>query len=303
MTALQAVAYFFQEALSGLLRGWRASLLAILTISVSLFVWGAFLLVERNLGAAMERWRSEARIIVYMESSASAALQQQVAAWVSQAEWVESVDSVTPTEARRRFTEAFPSLEDVMQGWTESPLPPSLEIATSSGAASGARFDAWLEELATRPGVESVDDDRDWILRLEGIANTGRTVGLVMGVVLLAAAILTTASVIRLAALMYKEEVSIMRIVGATEFLIRGPFYGEGLLQGGLGGAVAAAALYAGYFALASRAAENGLLGELLLGRFLSPLQVLFLVLVGCLAGTLGAAISLRGEVLGRGPS
>ena len=133
---------------------------------------------------------------------------------------------------------------------------------------------------------QSVDDDRDWILRLEGIANTGRTVGLVMGVVLLSAAILTTASVIRLAALMYKEEVSIMRIVGATEFLIRGPFYGEGLLQGGLGAAVAAAALYAGYFALASRAAENGLLGELLLGRLLSPLQVLFLVLVGCLHTT-----------------
>ncbi len=282
------------------MRSWRASLLAVLTISVSLFVWGAFLLVETNLNAAMERWRSEARLVVYLEPSASASLQQQVEDWISQSGPVESVSSISSAEAGRRFVEAFPSLSEVMEGWADSPLPPSLEVTLRSGETR-EELAGWLDELARRPGVESLDDDRDWLGRLESIAATGRTMGLVVGFVLLGAATLTTASVIRLAAFMYKDEVSVMRIVGATEFLIRGPFYGEGLLQGGLGALLAAGALYGGYYAISLQLAE-GLLGDLLFGRFLSPLQLGFLLMVGCLAGLLGATISLRGEVLGKAP-
>ena len=246
----------------------------------------------------MERWRSEARLIVYMDPSTSPGLQRQVESWLSDAEWVESVSSVSSAEAGRRFVEAFPSLSELMQGWSESPLPPSLEVSLRADVPP-AQLSDWLAELASRPGVESLDDDRDWLSRLESIATTGRTIGLVVGMVLLGAATLTTASVIRLTALTYKDEVSVMRIVGATEFLIRGPFYGEGVLQGGLGALMAAGALFGGYWALAHRAADS-LLGELLFGRFLSPLQLVFLVAVGCLAGILGAAISLRGEILGR---
>jgi cell division transport system permease protein len=294
------MAYFFQEAASGILRAWRASLLAVLTIAISLFVWGAFLLVERNLAGAMERWRAEARVIVYLRAASSASLQRQVVDWVAAAAWVETAELISPSEARRRFADAFPSLSETLEGWKESPLPPSIEIALRPGAG-GADFDAWLGELAGRPGVESVDDDRDWIGRLEDLAATGRAVGLVVGLVLLAAAVLTTASVIRLATLTYREEISVMRIVGATEFLIRGPFYGEGLMQGGLGALLAAGMLYAGYLALALRSAASSLFGDLLLARFLSPLQLALLVVVGCVAGLLGATISLRGGILRSG--
>jgi cell division transport system permease protein len=300
VTPLQALAYFFQEAVSGLLRAWRASLLAVLTIAISLFVWGAFLLVERNLVGAMESWRAEARVIVYLRPAASASLQRQVVDWVDDATWVERAELVSPSEARRRFADAFPSLSQALEGWKESPLPPSIEIALRPGSG-GSDLEAWLVELAGRPGVESVDDDRDWIGRLEALAATGRAVGLAVGLVLLAAAVLTTASVIRLAALMYREEISVMRIVGATEFLIRGPFYGEGLLQGGVGALLATGMLYAGYLALALRSGASGLLSDLLLARFLSPLQLALLLVVGCVAGLLGATISLRGGILRSG--
>ena len=246
----------------------------------------------------MRSWRSEARVIVYMEPGVSESLRRQVEDWVSEAPWVDSVRAVTTAEARRRFQAAFPSLADLMQGWNDSPLPPSLEIAMHDEQPEAERVDEWLVELAARPGVDLVDDDRDWIRQLEGIARAARTVGLVAGLILLGAATFTTASVIRLAALMYQDEISIMRMVGATEFLIRGPFYCEGLLQGGLGALLAAGGLYAGYAALASRVAGLGVLGELLTGRFLSLGQLVFLVGVGCAAGTFGAVISLKGETL-----
>lgn len=279
-------------------RGWKASLIAVLTIAVSLFVWGAFLVVGRNLGDAMERWRGEARLIVYLEPGVSESMRRRIEAWVVEARWVDSVRLVSPAEAGRRFQEVFPSLSDLMQGWKESPLPPSLEIAMRSEAGSDDGVESWLVQLAARPGVDLVDDDRDWLHQLESISEVGRTIGLIVGMILLGAATFTIASVIRLAAFMYQDEISVMRLVGATEFLIRGPFYCEGLLQGGLGGLAAAGALYVSYAGLGGGPAARGVLGELFLGRFLSPLQILFLVVVGCLAGGIGAVISLRGEVL-----
>ena len=81
-----------------------------------------------------------------------------------------------------------------------------------------------------------VDDDRDWVAQLEGVLQVIGAVGLGVVAVLMVAAIFTIASVIRLTAYLYRDEIGVMRLVGATELFIRGPFYVEGLLQGLLGG-------------------------------------------------------------------
>lgn len=297
MSLWRALVYFFGEAVSGLLRAWKSSLLAVLTIAVSLFVLGAFLVVGGNVGRALEAWRSEARVIVYLESGAADERQQELAESIAAEPWVESVRTVSAAEAGARFEKAFPSLADLMEGWNESPLPASIEVSLEAGAPA-AEIDRWLEELGTLSGVELVDDDRDWIAELERMSDTLRAVGWVMSIVLLGAAAFTIGSVIRLAASMYQDEIAIMRMVGATEFLIRGPFYCEGLLQGALGSIVASVALWSLHAGLVARGVVGGVVAELLLARFLSPLELVGLVAVGCAAGVLGAVISLRGETL-----
>jgi cell division transport system permease protein len=88
-----------------------------------------------------------------------------------------------------------------------------------------------------------------------------------------------------------------MRLVGATEFFIRGPFYVEGLLQGLIGGLVASGALW-GVYQLVHAKSRGSLFSTLLALDFLSPQQVAFLVLLGGAAGLFGAVISLRREAL-----
>ena len=267
-------------------------------MAISLFLWGCFLLVGSNLGEALGRWRSEARIVVYLRPDASEALRRQIERRISESDRVRSVRVVSATEARRRFRSAFPSLADVLGDGDESPLPASLEVALTDAAAGGEEVAAWLRELAALPGVDLVDDDRDWLDQLRSLTNGARVFGLAAGLILLAAATVTIASVIRLAALMYQDEISIMRMVGATEFLIRGPFYCEGFLQGAIGAGLATAGLWAGYSAASPHIAELGVLGDVLMGRFLSPGQLALLVGIGCFAGTFGAVISLKGEAL-----
>ncbi|MEE2778311.1 MAG: FtsX-like permease family protein [Acidobacteriota bacterium] len=116
-----------------------------------------------------------------------------------------------------------------------------------------------------------------------------------LGFILLVAAALTTSSVLRLIAQLHREEITIMRLVGATEFYIRGPFYLEGLLQGIAGATLAILALMIGFRALPF-AQSDPLWVELFLAEPAGPIEIGALLVGGALVGLLGAVLSLRRE-------
>lgn len=294
MTFLQALLYFFREAAVNLLRGWKTSLVAVLTIAVSVLLGGVFLLASANVMDSIQRWRSEMRVVIYLRPQADLS---RLAAEAGAAPWVASAKAVSSQDARGRFREIFPSLSGLVEGWDEEPLPASIEVALKDPSARSPEVRAWIESWRVRPEVEMVDDDREWLGQLETLVAVGRGIGLALAGGLLGAAVFTIASVIRLAAYLHQEEISILRLVGATEFYIRGPFYAEGLLQGLIGGGAAMGALY-GLYRLAEARKAASLVASVLTSGFLTPGQVACLVLLGGGAGLLGAVASLRRERL-----
>ncbi|MDA8015970.1 MAG: permease-like cell division protein FtsX [Thermoanaerobaculia bacterium] len=298
MTFLQALLYFTREASVNLIRGWKVSLLAILTITLSLFLTGSFFLVSSNLSQLTKTWRGESKVVVYFAPGTDSAARDRVRGEIAAAAWSGEVSEVSPEQAATRFRSAFPSLEDLLEGWGDEPLPASLEIQVDWSTVDGEAMRADLETLRTDPVVDMVDDDRDWLAQLETAVLLLRGLALVLGGVLLLTAVFTIASIIRLTAYLYHDEIAVQRLVGATEFFIRGPFYIEGLLQGLLGGTLAAASLALGHWLALRRG--DGLLVSVLLERFLVPSQLLLLVTLGGLAGLFGAVASLRKESLGR---
>lgn len=300
MTWAQAAAYFLKAAIVSLLRGWRTSLLAVMTIAVSLFLTGVFLLLSLNLQSVVAGWRAESRLAVYLEEDASETDLGRVTELIRAQPWVVAAQPVTGQAARERFVRAFPSMADLLEGFDRSPLPPSVEVVVDWGSigedadkqrALVAAIETWRADSA----VESIDDDRDWLDQLEAVTVVLRGLATVIAVILITTAIFTIASVIRLAAHQHSDEIDVLRLVGATEFFIRGPFYAEGSIQGALGGGVAVAALGAGFFILRQRIGD-GLLGSLVTGRFLGPSWLVGLVLLGALAGLIGAIVSLGRE-------
>jgi len=296
MSLARALRYFAREACLNLLRSWRVSLLAVLTITVSLLLGGAFLLASRNLAGSVEGWRGQLRVVIYLKPGTPASDLPGLAATARAAPWVAGVEVVSPAAARRRFRDTFPTLADVIDSGEGEPLPASLEVALRREQAEAGGLDAWLDAWRRRPEVAMVDDDREWLGQVETAVAVVRAVGLVLGGILLGAAIFTIASIIRLTAYLHHEEITIMRLVGATEFFIRGPFYVEGLIQGLLGGALASAGLYASYQLIHAR--SRSLFAAVLAGQFLSPRQLGLLLLLGAMAGLIGAVASLRRESL-----
>lgn len=296
MTLLQALAYFTREALLNLVRGWKVSLLAVLTITVSLFLTGVFLLVSTNLSNVVESWRAESKVVIYVRSEASDEVLEALETRLRSAPGSLDVIAVDTETATERFQQAFPSMADLLEGWGDDPLPRSFEVRLQSDRLQDPQFRPWLEELRQDPGVMMVDDDRDWLEQLEAVALILQGLALMVGGILLATAIFTISSVIRLTAYLYRDEIAVMRLVGATEFFIRGPFYLEGFLQGLGGGLLAVGGLLA-TFSLA-HSQSSSLLTSVLAHQFLPWPHTLGLVGLGGLAGLIGAVTSLRRETL-----
>lgn len=299
MTFWRAISYFFREACSSLVRSWKVSLLAITTITMSLFLGGIFLLASGNLRQLIDRWQGESAIVVYLEKGSRAEDLMRLAQALEEAPWTRQVDVVTTTAARQRFRQAFPSLSDLLDGWGEDPLPASLEVVLEDHRGiDQSRLEAWFASLQQDAAVSMIDDDRDWLSQVEAVVFALQALGMILGAILLTTAIFTISSVIRLTAYLYHDEIAVMRLVGATEFYIRGPFYLEGLIQGLMGGLLAISTLAGTHTFLLDRYSGSTL--SLLAAKFLSVSELLALVVLGGLAGLVGAVSSLRKETLGK---
>jgi cell division transport system permease protein len=295
---LRILSYFVREAVVSLLRSWKVSLLAIVTIAMSVFVGGTFLLLTGNLTRVIADWRSEARIVIYLDADTSADDRSLILEEIEKAPWVGAVEQVTAEQAKRRFQEVFPGVADLVDGWEEDPLPPSLELSFDAERGGEGELETWIGSMREYPGVLMVDDDRDWLRQLEALVAVLRGLGLVVGTALLGAAVFTIASVIRLTAYLYRDEIAVMRLVGATELYIRGPFYFEGLIQGFAGGILAVVGLYGAYVAV-NPGGKTTPMGMIVIDDFLSGGSLALLLLLGGLAGLMGAVMSLRREDLG----
>lgn len=296
MRLLQALRYFGREAWLGLVRSWRVSLLAIFTIGVSLFLAGAFLLTSGNLARSIARWKQEARFVVYLDGQADQSARAEIERRLREAPWVAELLYVSPADGAERFRSAFPTLSELVEDDRYGSLPASWEARLAPLAETERRrFLDWSDAIASLPAVETIDDDRDWIEDVETLLAVVRAVGTILTGVLLGAAVFTIAAVVRLTSLLYRDEIAIMRLVGATEFFIRGPFYLEGILQGILGAAAALAALQGVHLALLPRLADSLVLG-IAARDFLPGPQIAALLAFGAAAGLGGALVSLGRE-------
>lgn len=294
-----AFASLLDEAFTGLWRARRVTVVSVLQISFSLFLVGLFLLAAENLGGVVDTLREETAVTVFLRDGADEPSKAALEKMAASSKLVGSVRRVSAEEARGRFARSFGGLAEAAGTLSGNPFPASIELDLLPGAISSAALRPFLANLSASPVVDEVQFDVDWIRRLRGIVRLVAVAGSATGLLLALGAAFTIANVVRLTILLHRDEIDILRLVGAPEVLIRGPFLLGGVLQGLLGGLVALGLLGVAFrgllFFVAST--ENVLLGVFVV-RFLSPAVCGVLVLGGTLAGLLGGTIaSRRGQV------
>jgi cell division transport system permease protein len=292
---MRQLQYFISEALAGLWRGRRATLMAVMTSATAFFVLGAFLLVTSHLDRAAVAWRAAAEMSVFLRDGISIADRQEVERLLAASPVVAARAYVTKDEARRRFKQFFPDLAVAAADLPDNPFPASFEVRVLAATASEEAVSTLVRQVERQAGVADVQYDRRWLARLAAATSVVRWVGVILAAILCAAAALTVASVVRLALYARRDEIEIMRLVGAPLPFIRGPFVTEGTIEGGAGAVVALAALVVAFWAVraeygAAVAAADG--GTPI--KFLSPGTVLLLLLGGMTVGCIGGLVAAR---------
>jgi cell division transport system permease protein len=291
------IAYFFREALRRIWVSKRTSFVAIAMIAISLFIVGVFLLVAENLSRAAAEWQGRSRMVVYLTPDATSEQLEGVDQFLSSRPELSQRKFVTREEALTRFRAWFTNLSEVVDNLEENPFPASWEIEIDPLFTRSPRFDADLAVLHALPGVDQVQYDAQWVARLQRVVNAVNVAGLVAGGILAIAAAFTIANVIRLTMVLYREEIEIMRLVGATERIIRGPFIIEGILQGTFGGLLSIGLLFGAYeLARHSVVPSSSIVWSFLFTGFLPWQKLAALVGGGMLAGWFGSWMSVRGR-------
>lgn len=287
MVRLRLLAILLRDAVKDLLRHRGQNLLAMLTLTSGLLLAGGGLMVVEALDHWVGKLEGLARITVFAAEGASL---DDAEARLHRDPRITSLRRVSSEENARAFREATREAGVLLDSAGAGALPASLELRLRQDLIQGRKAMQVADDLKTFPGVGDVLVDQE---RLEGLQRFGRLARSALsslGVLLLLAAGFATGNVIRMSILAREEEISIMRLVGATERFILAPLLAQGAILGLVGSVAALAALWGLWFP-----ASKGLLGlspllvSLARQGFFSGSGMALLALLGALTGALGA--------------
>ena len=223
---------------------WRAplpSLLAVVTIALALFLGGALAFSILGARALLASWGAQPTVTAYLDRALSEDQARAVAARVHADHPEVEVVLVSPAQALDRLRVQLGNLGGALDGLPRNPLPATLELTPPGGSDLRALADG----ISGVGGVAEVDYGREWVDRLEALGGALRGFGTASLALLAFAALLVVANTIRLAVYARRDEIEIMKLVGATDGYVRAPFLLEGALQGLCGAALAAGGLLA----------------------------------------------------------
>lgn len=291
------LAFSVGRAVGGIRRNALMSLAAVATMLLMLLLLAGFWLLQAGLAAGVAYVEEKVEIVADLRDVAGAEAALTVAAQalatdVAALPEVRSVRYVSKDEALARFRERLRERGQVdLTGYLDrNPLPASLEV----GLVDPREYGPVVDLLSSRTAVvDDVVEVQQLIQRLTAVTDILRTGGLVVLVLVGFVVLFIIVNTIRLAVVARREEIEIMRLVGASDAFIRWPFIFEGAIVGLLGAGLALAIL-----ALLAPAA-----GDLMYGFFrVLPLQlgslardiVVLVVGTGLGVGVLGSWISVR---------
>lgn len=302
MEGLRArLGYVLRTSAAGLRATPITAAVAVLTIALCLLLVGSFSLLLTNMERILDRFGEEFRVTAYLEDGLSGTELAALGERAGSAPGVERVVIVTKEQALERFRASAVGRAALVDGLDENPLPASLEIVLAPEHRSAAGLDRLAAALDGAPGIAELGYGADWVAGYARAVALVRNLALAIGGVLLLATLVIVTNTIRLALYARREEVEILRLVGASRTFVAVPYLLEGLVQGVIGGGLGVALLWLSFHAFVP------LLGaslELVLGEvtpaFLPVSACLGLVTAGAALGMIGSgAAFLQGRLDG----
>jgi cell division transport system permease protein len=279
------MSYALREALNAFRRSPLLTMLSMVAIAFSLFIVGLFALTAYNISQAVREVENKVEVVAYLRDDAGALQLQMAQDEIRRLPEVQELRYVTKTEALAGAMEEMKEFRDVFTDLESNPLPASLEVRLRPGMSSPERVTRVAKRLQAYHFVEDVDYGDGWVEKIYTIRRLfGAASAAIGGAFALVAAIII-ATAIRISVFARREEISIMRLVGATDGFVQSPFLLEGVFTGFAGGLAAAGLTWAAF----------GILNRYLFALSWLPGQwIAGFVVAGTVFGFLSSMVAVR---------
>ena len=270
-----------RDALIAFRRTPLLSVLSITTIAFSLFAFGLFGLVALNIREALDRLEDRVEIRAFVADGTAPEAMTQAANDIAAYPEVLGTKSVSPDEALVRAKKELGDFRDVFEG---AVLPASIDVRLKPGFRDPGTVKRVSARIKAFSFVDDIRYGEEWIEKLYRLRNVAGIAGLVLGLSFAGVSMIIIGTTIRMAVLSRAKEISIMRLVGATDGYIRRPFLIEGLAKGIMGGLLALLLTYV----------TRTIIDRYLIKTIFFDVRVTLLgLLFGAMIGLLGSAFSV----------
>ena len=275
-----------RETMIGFRRAPMLSVLSITTIAFSLFAFGLFSLVAVNIRKTLRDVESRVEIRAFLAEGTLVEVVSAAMGDIGVFPEVSRVEYVSPDSALARARAELGEFKDVFES---SFLPASIDVRLREGHRDPETVRTVAGRIKSFEFVDDVRFGEDWVDKLYRIRNVATATGIVLGLAFAAVAVIIISATIRMAVMARAREISIMRLVGATDGFIRRPFLIEGFLKGVLGGVMALALTW-----FASQVITRNFIQTEFFSRGLAVLGLLGGALIGVLGSSLSVGRHLR---------
>ncbi len=285
--------YVSREAATNLWRNRLMTVAAILTVAVSLALVGSALLLKQGASKATVQWQNGVQAIVWVKPNAATPLISSIGSELRQSPYVKSCVWRSQPYDYNEAKHLLPA--DELQATTQSDYPSSYRCVLNDPSQAPAVY----QQFIGRPGVFAVKYPGQQIKTMQSVIRVLQWVFLAVAVILLLSAAVLILNTIRMAIFARRREVSVMKLVGATNWFIRLPFMAEGLIQGLLGAGIAVLAVLGLYWGLGldttgTVANQGSILHEMAVSGWNVIGTCAVVAIVGIGVGVAGSAFAVR---------
>lgn len=286
------ISYFFSETATNLRRNLLMTVAAISTVTISLLLLGGVAILHMAVRNMTLSWEAKVEVSAYLADDITEGERDALNTEIADLPQVQEVTYVSKTQALAEFKEIFANQPELFGTLDEDSLPASLRIKLHD--ANDTETVAAL--VRGRPGVADVRYGGSIIKTLLRVNSLLRTITLVLAVILMAAAAALIANTIRLGIFARREEIGIMKLVGATKWFIRIPFMLEGVFAALVGALIAGSMVLAANLFLFPKMGEAFAFLQQVFTFTSGEITQVLLALAGggVLVGLIGSTLALR---------
>jgi len=290
---LRCLAAILNQTRRNLYKTKGTQMMTLLTVSLSVLIFTFFFLIYTNMLKASEGLEEEVRLTVYFEGELNPPLQRQVMEKIENYQKVNKILYISKKEAFSKLSSQLAEEQEVLEDLGPDFLPPSMEIYPLKNFTSLSDLQAFSDYLVTLPGAIKVQYGREWLQRFSSFIQLLKVITVLSASLLFLASTFMVSYTIRLTVITRREELEILRLLGATNFYIKTPLVMEGLIHGIMGSLTGLAALYMLFQWILNQFGGPGLMAMTRIAFFSTSFQII-IILASTMLCTGSSMIAIR---------